>query len=67
MARRPGPHPTKTQLREMTSAQLSAYIDNLRQDLTWIRGPGHKERSKQLEVALKLRELRLANESAGDV
>jgi hypothetical protein len=68
MTRHCDAHPTKTQLGEMTSAQLNAYIENLRQELTWRHsGPVHKVRAKQLEVAIKVRELRLASEFAGDV
>jgi ribosomal protein L29 len=67
MTRHPDPHPTKAQLREMTASQLTAYIGHLRKELEWMRGgPVHKVRTKQLEVALKMRELRLANEAAGD-
>jgi HD superfamily phosphohydrolase YqeK len=68
MTRQPELHPTKDQLREMTALQLTVYIADLRKELEWRRGgPVHKVRTKQLEVALKVRELRLANESAGDV
>ena len=67
MTRRPEPHPRLTKLRQMTSVELTAYIAGLRQELTWRTGPAHKVRSKQLEVALKVRDLRSANEYAGDV
>lgn len=64
MTRQPDPHPTKTQLREMTAAQLTAYISELRKELGWRQsGPVHKVRTKQLEVALKMRDLRSARES----
>jgi hypothetical protein len=67
MTQGPEPHPTKKQLREMTAAQLTAYIANLRQELGWrTHGPVHKIRVKQLEVALKVREWQVANEFAGD-
>jgi hypothetical protein len=68
MTRQPDPHPTKAQLREMTATQLAVYIDHLRKELEWRRGgPVHKVRTKQLEVAIKVRDLRMANESAGDI
>ena len=68
MTRQPDLHPTKAQLREMTATQLAVYIGDLRKELEWKRGgPVHKVRTKQLEVAIKVRDLPLANESAGDV
>jgi len=68
MTRQSDSHPTKAELREMTASQLSVYIGDLRKELEWRRGgPVHKVRTKQLEVALKVRDLRLASESAGDV
>jgi len=67
MTARPDPHPTKAQLQAMNSVELAVYIANLRQALTWRRGPAHKDCSKRLEVALKVHELRLTNEQAGDV
>lgn len=68
MTRQPDSHPTKAGLREMTATQLAVYIGDLRKELEWRRGgPVHKVRTKQLEVAIKVRDLRLANESAGDV
>ena len=68
LTRQSDPHPTKAQLREMTASQLTVYIGDLRKELEWRRGgPVHKVRTKQLEVAIKLRDLRTANESAGDV
>jgi hypothetical protein len=52
----------------MTATQLAVYIGDLRKELEWKRGgPVHKVRTKQLEVAIKVRDLPLANESAGDV
>jgi hypothetical protein len=68
MTRQPDSHPTKAELREMTTSRLSVYIGDLRKELEWRRGgPVHKVRTKQLEVALKMRDLRLASESTGDV
>ncbi len=68
MSKKPDPHPTKAELREMTGSQLAVYIDGLRTELEWRRGgPVYKVRTKQLEVALKVADWRLANESAGDV
>jgi hypothetical protein len=59
MTRQPDSHPTKAQLREMTETQLAVYIRELRKELEWRRGgPVHKVRTKQLEVALKMRNLR---------
>jgi len=67
MTRQPDPHPTKDQMREMTASQLNAYIADLRKELEWRRnGPVHKVRSKQLEVVLKVRELRLAKTYSGE-
>jgi hypothetical protein len=61
-------HPTKAELHEMTASQHSVYIGDLPKELEWRRGgPLYKVRTKQLEVALKMRDLRLASESTGDV
>jgi hypothetical protein len=51
----------------MTVAQLNAYIHDLRRELEWRRdGPVHKAVSKRLEVAVKVRDIQLGNEVAGD-
>ncbi len=67
MTRQPEPHPTKSQLGEMTVAQLNDYIRSLRRQLEWCKsGPVHNIRTKQLEVALKVRDIRNGRERADE-
>lgn len=68
MTRHPTPHPSKHELREMSLEQLDAYIGSLRRALEWMQsGPVHvrKVRTKQLEVAIKSRDLRYPDYSDG--
>jgi hypothetical protein len=54
----PPMNPSKDELRAMTLEQIDDYIRWLRQELTYRKsGPVHKTRSKQLEVAVKVRDL----------
>lgn len=55
-------YPEKDQLRQMSVAQLNAYIGELRAALKWRTGPAHKAISKRLEVAEKVRELQRGKE-----
>ena len=67
MTRSPPPRPTKAELHEMSVAQINAYIRELQQELEWAQSFRYKAVSKDLEVAVKVRELRRGREAAGDV
>jgi hypothetical protein len=67
MTRPPPPRPSKAELGEMTAAQLSAYIGELQRELECAQGFRHNSVSKDLEVAVKVRELRRGREAAGEV
>ena len=67
MTRSPDPRPTKDELRGMTVEQLDIYISGLRSELCWRVGPAFKSVTKELEVAEKVRDLRLGQEAAGEV
>lgn len=48
----------------MSLEQLDAYIRGLRRELEWRKsGPVHKVRTKQLEVAIKVRDVRFPDAS----
>lgn len=66
MTRSPPPRPTKAELGEMTVAQINAYIRELQSELEWAQGFRHKAVSKDLEVAVKVRELCRGREAAED-
>jgi hypothetical protein len=51
----------------MTVEQLDIYISGLRSELCWRVGPAFKGVTKELEVAEKVRDLRLGQEAAGEV
>jgi hypothetical protein len=51
----------------MSVAQINDYIRELQQELEWAQGFRYKAVSKDLEVAVKVRELRRGREAAGDV
>jgi hypothetical protein len=51
----------------MSVAELNSHIGQLRKELEWRSGPVHKIVSKLLEVAVKVRELRIGQAAAGDV
>jgi hypothetical protein len=51
----------------MSVPELNSHIRDLRQELEWRSGPAHKIVSKLLEVAVKVRELRIGQVAAGDV
>jgi ribosomal protein L29 len=57
MTRHPPPHPSKDELRKMSLEQLDAYISRLRRELEWRNAFAHKFTTKQLEVAVKVRDL----------
>jgi ribosomal protein L29 len=67
MTRSPDAPPAKDELREMTVEQLNAYINRLRSELAWRKGPSHKHTTKLLDVAEKVRDLRRGHEAAGEV
>jgi hypothetical protein len=67
MTRSPPRPPSKAELCEMTAAQLSAYIGELQREPEWGQGFRYKAVSKDLEVAVKVREIRRVREKAGEV
>jgi hypothetical protein len=50
----------------MSVVQLNVYIRELQSELEWAQGFRHKAVSKDLEVAVKVRELRRGREAAGE-
>ena len=57
---RPSENPSKDRMKAMTLDEIDLYIRNLRAELQWQKsGPVHKTRVKQLEVAIKVRALKL--------
>ena len=67
MTRSPDPRPTKDELRGMTVEQLDIYISGVRSELCSRVDPAFKSVTKELEVAEKVRDLRLGQEAAGEV
>lgn len=65
MTKRPPPRPSKDDLREMTLDQLDRHTRSLRAELRWREGgPAQKAVTKLLEVAIKVRAVRLPEDSS---
>jgi hypothetical protein len=63
---RPSENPSKDQMRAMALEEIDQYIRSLRDELKWrTSGPVHKARTKQLEVAIKVRALSYPHAPAG--